>query len=258
MSVANPLDGRHAVVTGGARGIGAAIASGLCENGARVTIMGRNEAALRETASRLPDAAGITCDVTSAASVGNAFAKAADSFGPVDILINNAGAARSAPFAATDNDLWEAMLSVNLTGVFNCTRQVAEAMGGRGHGRIVSVASTAGLTGYAYVAAYCAAKHGVIGLTRALALEMARTGVTVNAVCPGFTETDLLAESVANIVEKTGRSAQEARKSLMRTNPQGRFVTPGEVADAVLWLCGDDAGSITGQAIAVAGGEVMT
>ncbi len=220
--------------------------------------MGRDEAALEKMASILPGAAGVKCDVTSSGSVSNAFCRAVDDFGAIDILVNNAGAAHSAPFSATDNDIWEAMLSVNLTGVFNCTKAVAAAMGKRGHGRIVSVASTAGLTGYPYVAAYCAAKHGVIGMTRALALEMARTGVTVNAVCPGFTETDLLADSVANIVEKTGRSEDEARKSLMRTNPQGRFVTPEEVADTVLWLCGDSAGSITGQAIAVAGGEVMT
>jgi NAD(P)-dependent dehydrogenase (short-subunit alcohol dehydrogenase family) len=178
-------------------------------------------------------------------------------FGPVDVLINNAGAADSSPFARTTSDAWHAMLEVNLTGVFLMSRAVLPEMVERGWGRIVSIASTAGLKGYAYVATYCAAKHGVIGMTRSLALEVAPKGVTVNAICPGYTETELLSESVANIVDKTGASEDEARAQLLESNPQGRFVSPEEVAEAAAWLVGPNAGAITGQAIVVAGGEVM-
>jgi NAD(P)-dependent dehydrogenase (short-subunit alcohol dehydrogenase family) len=178
-------------------------------------------------------------------------------FGRVDILVNNAGQAESAPLAKTDLALWQRMLAANLTGTFLCTREALPEMAARGAGRVVNVASTAGLVGYAYVAAYCAAKHGVVGLTRAAALECAKTGVTVNAVCPGYTETDIVAAAVANIVAKTGKSEAEARAALVARNPQGRMVQPAEVAAAVLWLCLPAAASVTGQAIAVAGGEVM-
>jgi NAD(P)-dependent dehydrogenase (short-subunit alcohol dehydrogenase family) len=171
--------------------------------------------------------------------------------------VNNAGQAESAPLAKTDLALWQRMLAVNLTGAFLCAREALPEMTARGAGRIVNVASTAGLVGYAYVAAYCAAKHGVVGLTRAAALECAKTGVTVNAVCPGYTETDLVATAVANIVAKTGKSEAEARAALVARNPQARMVQPEEVAGAVLWLCLPASSSVTGQAIAVAGGEVM-
>ncbi|WP_454731780.1 MULTISPECIES: SDR family NAD(P)-dependent oxidoreductase [Cupriavidus] len=258
------LQGRHALVTGGGRGIGAAIARRLLAHGASVTLLGRDAATLAATADALADAVvppatlgTVSADVASADSVAAAFAAAAARAGRIDILVNNAGQARSAPFLKTDLVLWQGMLEVNLTGTFLCTQAALPGMLENGWGRIVNVASTAGLAGYGYVSAYCAAKHGVIGLTRALALETARGGVTVNAVCPGYTETDIVRDAVANIVRKTGRGEAEARAELAKGNPQGRLVQPEEVADAVAWLCQPTAGAITGQAVPVAGGEVM-
>lgn len=251
------LADKHAVITGGGSGIGAAIAETLASQGARITVMGRSEGPISEMAGRLGHAQAVTCDVTDQASIDTAFAKARDGFGPVQILVNNAGSGESAPFGAITADQWDSMLAVNLTGVFRCTQAVLKEMTDAGWGRVVTVASTAGLTGYAYVAAYCAAKHGAVGMMRALALEIARTGVTSNAVCPGYTETDMLAATLDNIADKTGLSIEDARKTLLKDNPQGRFVTPEEVADTVLWLCGDAAASINGQAIAIDGGGVM-
>ena len=186
-----------------------------------------------------------------------AFAAAVAAAGPIDLLVNNAGQVETAPLAKTSLDTWQRLLNVNLTGSFLCSREVLPAMTERRFGRIVNVASTAALKGYAYVAAYCAAKHGVLGLTRALALETARKGVTVNPVCPGYTETDIVAGAIDTIVAKTGRTPDEARAELASVNPQGRLVDPAEVAASVAWLARRDSGSITGQAIAVAGGEVM-
>lgn len=246
---------QHAVVTGGGSGIGAAVAERLAGEGARVTIMGRDRDKLSATAQSI-GADTEQVDVTSAEEIARAFAAAAER-GAVTILVNNAGAAVSAAFAKMDDELWNRMLDVNLTGTYACTRAVLPAMAGAGHGRIVNVASTAALTGYAYVSAYCAAKHGVLGLTRSLALEYARKGVTVNAVCPGYTDTALVERSIDNIVESTGRSREEALAELVKVNPQRRLVQPAEVADTVSWLCGPGAAAITGQAIAVAGGEVM-
>jgi NAD(P)-dependent dehydrogenase (short-subunit alcohol dehydrogenase family) len=258
------LHGRHALVTGGSRGIGAAIAARLLADGASVTLLGRDRPVLEDTARTLAQQGQcegrvglVQADVTDEHSVASAFAGAVDRFGTVAILVNNAGQAHSAPFGRTDLALWRRMLDVNLTGTFLCTQAAVAPMLAGGWGRIVNVASTAGLIGYGYVSAYCAAKHGVIGLTRALALELARSGVTVNAVCPGFTETDIVRDAVATIVAKTGRSEAQAREELSARNPQKRLIQPEEVADAVAWLCQPGAGAMTGQAIAVAGGEVM-
>jgi NAD(P)-dependent dehydrogenase (short-subunit alcohol dehydrogenase family) len=254
------LADKHAVVTGGGRGIGAAIAAALAGEGATVSVLGRDPARLGAQVESLGGgtrAQGVAVDVTDEASVRSAFAAVRARFGRVDILVNNAGQAESAPLAKTALALWQRMLEVNLTGTFLCTREALPEMTARGAGRIVNVASTAGLVGYAYVSAYCAAKHGVVGLTRAAALECAKTGVTVNAVCPGYTETDMVGDAVANIVAKTGKTESEARVALVARNPQGRMVRPEEVAGAVLWLCLPASSSVTGQAIAVAGGEVM-
>ncbi|VVE50745.1 3-hydroxyacyl-CoA dehydrogenase [Pandoraea morbifera] len=253
------LHGAHALVTGGARGIGEAVARALLSQGARVTLLGRNETTLAAGARALAahgDVAWVSADISDAAAVEAAFALAAERFGPVQVLVNNAGQALSAPFGKTDAALWQQMIDVNLTGTFHCIRAALPAMLAAGWGRIVNVASTAGLIGYPYVTAYCAAKHGVVGLTRALALEVAKKGVTVNAVCPGYTETDIVRDAVANIVAKTGRSEDEARAELAGRNPQARLVQPQEVADAVLWLCQPAASAMTGQSLAVAGGEV--
>lgn len=252
------LQGRHALVTGAARGIGAAIARTLAQEGATLTLLGRHAQALRQLASELPGEHGIVvADVADAGQVDAAFAQARAERGALHILVNNAGQAESAPFGKTSLELWQRMLAVNLTGTFLCSQAALPQMLESGGGRIVNIASTAAQKGYAYVSAYVAAKHGVLGLTRSLALEVAKKGITVNAVCPGYTDTDILRESVANLVAKTGRSEAEALAEFAKGNPQQRIVQPREVADAVRWLCGDGARAITGQAISVSGGEVM-
>jgi NAD(P)-dependent dehydrogenase (short-subunit alcohol dehydrogenase family) len=252
------LQGRHALVTGAGRGIGEAIARQLSTQGARVSLLGRQLAPLRALADELGSQnQAIACDVSDSASVARALQKATEAAGAVHILVNNAGQAASAPVGRTGDELWQQMLAVNLTGTFLVTRAALPGMLAAGWGRIVNIASTAGQRGYAYVGAYVAAKHGVIGLTRSLALEVAAKGVTVNAVCPGYTETDLLRQSVANVVAKTGRSANEARAEFARHNPQGRLVQSAEVADAVAWLCSPGASAINGQSLSVSGGEVM-
>ncbi|MDN5872831.1 MAG: SDR family oxidoreductase [Sinobacteraceae bacterium] len=252
-----PLAGKHAVVTGGGRGIGAAVAQLLSESGASVTLFGRSVAPLEQQAARLENAVALPCDVSDEQAVANAFGKARDRFGDVAILVNNAGAAESAPFLSTDLAVWQRLMEVNLLGTVLCVRQALPAMVAAGFGRIVNVASTAALRGYAYVSAYCAAKHAVLGLTRSLALEVARKGVTVNAVCPGYVDTDMTRETIARIVAKTGRTQAQALDELVRGNPQGRLVKPFEVATAVVNLCRPGSDAITGQAISVSGGEVM-
>jgi NAD(P)-dependent dehydrogenase (short-subunit alcohol dehydrogenase family) len=219
-------------------------------------LLGRDENRLAQQADALK-AHWVTADITKPSEVKTAFEIAQAQQGVIHILINNAGNAESAPFAKTDVAKWERMLAVNLTGTFLCCQHVVAAMVHAGWGRIVNIASTAGLIGYAYVSAYCAAKHGVIGLTRALALELATKGVTVNAVCPGYTDTEMIQSAIQNIVAKTGRTPEQAVAELAKSNPQRRLIQPEEVASAVLWLCLPSSASITGQAIAVAGGEVM-
>ncbi len=252
------LQGRHAVVTGAARGIGAAIARVLAADGASLTLLGRRRDALQQVADELPGGPHgvVVADVSDAPQVQAAFETARAARGAIAILVNNAGQAESAPFGKTSLELWQRMLAVNLTGSFLCAQAALPDMLHAGRGRIVNIASTAGQKGYAYVSAYVAAKHGVIGLTRSLALEVAKKGITVNAVCPGYTETDILRDSIANVVAKTGRSVEEARAGFAAGNPQERIVLPEEVADAVRWLCGDAAASITGQSVSVSGGEV--
>ena len=245
----------HAVVTGAARGIGREIALQLSRAGAVVTVLGRQGAALEELVAQGGAHFFAVADVTDEAAVNAAMREAA-ARQPIDILIANAGAAESASFAKSDSALFSRMMDVNFMGVVHSIQAALPSMRGRPFGRIVVIASTAGLKGYAYVSAYAAAKHAAIGLVRSLALELATTPITVNAVCPGFTDTDLVAGSIDLIMKKTGRDRRAAISELTKHNPQGRLVSPAEVADTVLWLCGEGAGAITGQAIAVAGGEI--
>jgi NAD(P)-dependent dehydrogenase (short-subunit alcohol dehydrogenase family) len=249
------FSGRHALVTGGGTGIGAAIATTLAQAGAAVTICGRRLEPLQAIAASTSNIGAVTADVTDEGSLAMLYERAQDAGKPFDIIVANAGMAESAPAHKTSLELWNRTLDVNLTGAFLTVKPALAAMRERGWGRIVFIASTAGLKGYAYVAPYVAAKHGVIGLMRALALETAPAGITVNAICPGFTETELLSDSIARIADATGRRGADVRATLAASNPQERFIEPQEVADAVLWLCGAASAAITGQAISVSGGE---
>jgi NAD(P)-dependent dehydrogenase (short-subunit alcohol dehydrogenase family) len=247
------LEGRRALVTGAGSGIGAAIADALAAEGASLVLVGRDAGRLEQRAAALGGATTAVCDVTDEAAVE----RLRETTGEIDLLVNNAGAAVSSPLARTELATWQQMLAVNTTGAFLLCRAFAPAMAERGDGRVVNVASTAGERGYPYVAAYCAAKHGLVGLTRALALEFARSGVTFNAVCPGYTETPLLEGAVDGIVRATGREDEDARTLLLRENPMGRFVRPDEVASAVAWLCEPAQAAVTGRTITVAGAEVV-
>jgi NAD(P)-dependent dehydrogenase (short-subunit alcohol dehydrogenase family) len=250
-------NGRVTLVTGASRGIGAAIGRALAEDGHRVAWAARDVAAL-EALAKAHGGLPVPMDVTDAASVQAGLDLVAATLGPVEVLVNNAGVAESAPLARVTDESWERTLTVNLTAPFRITRAVVPGMVERGWGRVVFVASNAGLTGYRYTSAYCASKHGIVGLMRALAAELATTGVTVNAVCPGFVDTDMTAAAVARIQKATGRSAEAARGMLEDLNPQKRIIQPDEVVHVVRMLLADGARGIHGQAIAVDGGQVMT
>ena len=261
MTTQRTLAGRHAVVTGGSRGIGAAVAESLAREGAALTLMGRDVAALTARAAELTlrhavRALPVACDVADADAVARAFDAARTELGDVHVLVANAGEGASAPIAQTSRATWDRMLAVNLTGAFLCVQQVLPAMRAARDGRIVLVASTAALKGYPRTAAYAASKAGLLGLARALAAETARDGVTVNAVCPGYTETDMARSAIDNLVT-AGRTPEDARRALERLNPRGTLVQPAEVASTIAWLCSPDASAITGQTIVVAAGEVM-
>jgi NAD(P)-dependent dehydrogenase (short-subunit alcohol dehydrogenase family) len=246
------LETRRALITGGGTGVGADLARGFAAAGAEVFVVGRRREPLDAVAASASRISAIVGDVTDETDVTAVFAQA----GSVDIVVANAGAAESAPFIGTTFDIWQRMLAVNLTGAFLTLREGLRQMDGRGWGRLITVASTAGLKGYSYVSAYTAAKHGAVGLTRAVAQEVAGTGITANALCPGYLNTEMTERTIANIVETTGRTPADALKALTRTNPLGRLVEPAEVTAAALWLCGPGSDAINGQAIAIAGGEL--
>lgn len=261
MNMNTPHPPRHVVITGAARGIGAAIAQAMAHTGAHLTLMGRNAPTLQALAKELGGEVHIeTVDVSQESDVQRAFANAVQRFGPIHVLVNNAGQASSEPIEKTDLALWQQMLNVNLTGTYLCTQaalpSMKEAAAQGVSGRIINIASTAGLKGYAYVTAYTAAKHGVVGFTRALALELGNKNITVNALCPGYTETDIVKDALAFIVKKTGKTEEQARARMTARNPQQRMVQPSEVAQSVVWLCSEGSQAINGQAIAIDGGEL--
>ena len=247
------LEGKRALITGGSTGIGLAIAKSMVAEGARVSIASRNVERLESVAAGLDGVEAVQLDVADASSVKDVFEAAGD----VDVLVNNAGIVATAPFERSSLDTFQQIIGVNLYGVFLCAQAVVPAMRARNSGRIVNIASTAGLKGYAYASMYTASKHAVVGMTRALALELSDTSVTANCVCPGFTDTPMAADAIEHLTGRTGRSSEEVVAELVRHNPQKRLIDPAEVAETVLWLCREESRSINGQSIAVAGGEVM-
>jgi NAD(P)-dependent dehydrogenase (short-subunit alcohol dehydrogenase family) len=257
------LAGKIALVTGGGRGIGRAVALAFAREGARVALVARTAAEVERAARGIADECGVetahaACDVSDRGGVERAFAAAGERFGRgPDILVNNAGIAESAPLVKTSDEMWQRHLAINLTGSFYCTRAALPAMVERGWGRVINIASIAGKTGAAYIAAYAASKHGVLGLTRSVALEVARKGVTVNAICPGYVDTEMTARAVSNIEATTGRSAADALEAIRNMSAQRRLVTPEEIAALALLLASDGGRGITGQAINVDGGSVL-
>ena len=260
MSAGGALAGRAAVITGGGRGIGAAVAHALTAGGAGVLVAARTqaqvEAVARELTAKGATAWAATCDVTDPASVRALAETAQRRLGKIDILINNAGLAHSAPIQKVTLDAWNRLFTVNATGTFLCTQAFLPGMVERRWGRVVNLASSAGLTGGQYIAAYSAAKHAVVGFTRSVAAEVAQAGVTVNAVCPGYVDTDMTVESIRRIMEKTGRTREQVLQAIFETTPQRRLISPEEVAHAVLSLCGDDARGVNGHALVIDGGAL--
>jgi len=250
------LDGHHAMVTGGGRGIGRAVAAALTAASAKVTVMGRNEARLAEAVNNGAAAGYFVADATDQHALHEGLQNAAVERGKIDILVANAGSAESAPFAGTDPDMFRRMFELNTMSVVHAAHEVLGSMVMHGFGRIVAIASTAGLKGYGYVSAYCASKHATIGLVRALAVETAKTGVTVNAICPGYSDTDLVRDSVARIMKATGKSEADVLAAMLKDAPIGRLIRPEEIAAAVVFLCSPAASAITGATLSVSGGEI--
>jgi NAD(P)-dependent dehydrogenase (short-subunit alcohol dehydrogenase family) len=252
--VTEPL--RHAFVTGGGSGIGLAIARALNREKWQVTIAGRQRSRLDAALESLPGAHAQTCDVTSFDAARAAINSSVDINGPIQLLVNNAGSVTAAPFEKLGLDAWRQALDVHLMGAVNCIQAALPRMKASGWGRIVNIASTAGLVGYKHVSAYVAAKHALVGLTKALALEVAKSGITVNAVCPGYTDTGIIASAIQTIGRSGSRSPEEALSAFTSANPQGRLVNPDEVASAVVWLASEAAAAVNGIALPIAGGEV--
>ena len=246
---------RHVLVTGAGTGIGEAVSRQLHTDGYRVSLVGRRPEPLAALSASLGENAySITGDVTDRSSISSAFTSARERFGSIEILVNSAGMAPTAPFHRVDFADWQRTMDVNVNGVFHCSQIALEDMLGAGWGRIINIASVASLRGFPYVSGYCASKHAVLGMTRALALEVAMQGVTVNAICPGYVDTDIVRAAISEIVAKTGRTEEDAMRHFTESNPQGRLVEASEVASAVSWLCSDGAASVTGQAVAIDGG----
>ncbi|MGA0433578.1 MAG: SDR family NAD(P)-dependent oxidoreductase [Luminiphilus sp.] len=246
---------RHVLVTGAGTGIGEAVSRQLHTDGYRVSLVGRRPEPLAALSASLGENAyAITGDVTDRSSISSAFTSARERFGSIEILVNSAGMAPTAPFHRVDFADWQRTMDVNVNGVFHCSQIALEDMLGAGWGRIINIASVASLRGFPYVSGYCASKHAVLGMTRAVALEVATQGVTVNAICPGYVDTDIVRAAISEIVAKTGRTEEDAMRHFTESNPQGRLVEASEVASAVSWLCSDGAASVTGQAVAIDGG----